>query len=198
MDSFETATVRILMVDDFEPWRRFLRSTLHKYRRYRIISEVSDGLEAVRKAQELLPDLILLDVGLPTVSGIEVARQIRKFSPKSQILFVSENRSWDIATEVLRVGAGGYVVKLDAGSELLPAMAAVLQGKQFFSASVVRREPADSPNEHVVGHSYFEAAAARSRSRTCKSGDITRLGCCSNESTSNFAAVRKGRLFRRD
>src|SRR5439155_862233 len=88
------------------------------------------GLEAVRKAQQLHPDLILLDIGLPSLNGIEAARRIRELSPKSKILFISENRSWDIAEEALRIGAGGYVVKSDAAGELLPAVEAVLRDRK--------------------------------------------------------------------
>ena len=100
------------------------------------MGETSDGLEAVHKAEELQPDLILLDIGLPTLNGIEVARRIQVVSPTSKILFVSENRSPEIAEEALRTGAGGYVVKSDAVGELLPAVKAVLEGKQFMSASL--------------------------------------------------------------
>jgi DNA-binding NarL/FixJ family response regulator len=78
----------------------------------------------------------LLDIGLPTLNGIEAARRIREVSPASKILFVSENRDWDIAKEALSTGAGGYVVKSDAASELLPAADAVLKGKRFVSASL--------------------------------------------------------------
>jgi len=80
--------------------------------------------------------LILLEIGLPTLNGIEAARRIRQVSPTSKILFVSENRSLDIAEEALGTGAGGYVVKSDARSELLPAVKAVLEGKRFISASL--------------------------------------------------------------
>lgn len=75
---------------------------------------MSDGLEAVQQAERLQPDIILLDIGLPTLNGIEAARRIREVSPTSKILFVSENRSPDIAEEALSTGAGGYVVKSDA------------------------------------------------------------------------------------
>ena len=109
---------------------------LLKQPKLQVIGEVSDGLEAVQKAEELQPDLILLDIGLPTLNGIEAARQIRKVSPGSKILFVSENRSVDIAEEALSTGAGGYVVKSDAAGELLPAVKAVLEGKRFVSASL--------------------------------------------------------------
>jgi DNA-binding NarL/FixJ family response regulator len=107
---------------------------LRKEQGLQVIGEASDGLQAVQQAQELQPDLILLDIGLPTLNGIEAARRIRKVSPASKILFVSENRSAGIAEEALSTGAGGYVVKSDAASELLPATKAVLEGKRFISA----------------------------------------------------------------
>lgn len=138
--------IRVLVVDDHEPWRRFVCSTLQKHQELQVIGEVDDGLTAVRMAQQLQPDLILLDIGLPTLNGIEAARRIREVSPKSRILFVSENRSPDIASEALNTGAGGYVVKSNAGSELFPAVKAVLQGKKFVSASLARNP--DDPQSY--------------------------------------------------
>src|SRR5271167_2404752 len=78
-------SVRVLVVDDYEPLRRFVCSTLGKKPELHVIGEVSDGLEAVRKAEELQPDLILLDIGLPTLNGIEAARQIRKLAPEFSV-----------------------------------------------------------------------------------------------------------------
>jgi len=132
----EESTIRVLVVDDYEPWRRFLTSTLQKEPVLQVIGEVSDGMDAVHQAKQFRPDLILLDIGLPTLNGIEAARRIRDVSPASKILFVSENRSPDIAEQALSTGAGGYLVKSDAGSELLPAVKAVLEGKRFISASL--------------------------------------------------------------
>jgi len=129
-------SIRVLVVEDFEPWRRFISSTLQKQPELEISGQISDGLEAVRQAQELQPDLILLDIGLPTINGIEAARRIREVSPASKILFVSETRSPEIAEEALNAGAGGYVLKSDAASDLLPAIKAVLQGNRFVSASL--------------------------------------------------------------
>ena len=103
---------------------------------FQIVSEVSDGLEAVQKAEELQPDLILFDVGLPTLNGIEAARRIRKLSPESKILFVSQESSADVVQEALRLGALGYIAKTDAGSELLTAVEAICQGRPFVSAGL--------------------------------------------------------------
>ena len=141
----------MLVVDDYEPWRQYCLTFLPQQQGLHIVGEVSDGLEAIHKAEELQPDLILLDIGLPTLNGIQAARRIRTVSPSSKILFVSENRSADLAEEAFRTGAGGYVLKSDAGSELLPAITAVLEGKRFVSASLA---------------GYFLAAATLSSTQT--------------------------------
>jgi DNA-binding NarL/FixJ family response regulator len=125
-----------LVVDDHEPWRRFVTTTLQNEGNFVVLGEASDGLDAVQMAKQLQPDLVLLDIGLPRLNGIEAARQIAQVSPQSKILFVSENRSHDIAEAALGTRASGYLVKSDAGSELLPALQAVLQGKRFISASL--------------------------------------------------------------
>ena len=125
------------MVDDCEEFRRFICSALRTRPELQIVGEVSDGLEAVHKAEELRPDLIVLDVGLPTLNGIEAARQIRKVAPEHKILFVSQESSADLVREALALGALGYVVKAHAGSELLPAVEAVLQGRQFVSSGLL-------------------------------------------------------------
>lgn len=152
--------VHVLVVDDFLPWRRIVASMLQEQPRLRIVGEAWDGWEAVEKARELQPDLILLDIGLPTLNGIEAARRIRELSPKSKILFVSENRSWDIAQECLRTGAYGYVAKSSAASELLPAIGEVLQGNQFVTASLAGRDVIDSKHEHIVDAREREKSVA--------------------------------------
>jgi len=130
------STVRVLVVDDYEPFRRFVCSTLKQRSDLQVIGEASDGLEAVRKAEEMQPDLILLDLGLPGLNGLEAARRIRKLSPESKILFVTQESSADVMQEALSLGALGYVVKAYAGRDLLAAVEAVCQGRQFVGRSL--------------------------------------------------------------
>jgi DNA-binding NarL/FixJ family response regulator len=126
--------IRILVADDFAPWRRFVSSAiLPKKPGWHIVCEVSDGVEAVKRAEELRPDLILLDIGLPKLNGIEAARQISKIAPNLKILFLSAFDSLEVVEEALNTGANGYVVKLDAASELVGAVEAVFQGKRYVS-----------------------------------------------------------------
>ena len=131
-----TSPIRVLVVEDFEPFRRSVVSMLQRQQELQVIGEASDGLEAVRKAQEMQPDLVLLDIGLPSLNGIEVARQICKLSSGSKILFVSQETSTDIVQAALGTGAKGYVVKSHGGSDLLIAVNAVLRGERFVSSSL--------------------------------------------------------------
>jgi DNA-binding NarL/FixJ family response regulator len=129
--------LRILLVEDFEPFRQFIRSQLQLRLDLEVIAEASDGLEAVHVAEQLQPDLILLDIGLPKLNGIEVARRIRKLCPESKIVFLSQESSADVIEEALNSGGTGYVVKTNAGSELLAAIEAMRAGGQF--AGTARR-----------------------------------------------------------
>jgi DNA-binding NarL/FixJ family response regulator len=122
---------RVLVVDDFERFRQFVCAALGKRPDLQVVGEASDGLEAVQKAVELKPDLILLDIGLPTLNGFEVARQIRELVPESKIIFLSQESAADIVQEAFAVGACGYVVKATARSDLLAPVEAVLSGKKF-------------------------------------------------------------------
>jgi DNA-binding NarL/FixJ family response regulator len=138
--------VRILVVDDCEQWRHYICSTLKTKPELHIIGEVSDGLEAVQAAQELEPNLILLDIGLPTLNGIEAARRIRKLAPESKIIFLSQESSAEMVREAFSLGARGYVVKVHAESELLTAVNAVLQGNNFASARFACHDFTDTRN----------------------------------------------------
>jgi len=163
--------VGVLVVEDYEPFRRFVRSTLGKRPELHIVGEASDGLEAVYKAEELQPDLILLDIGLPSLNGIEAARRIRKLSPRSEILFVSQESSVDVVQEALSLGAGGYIVKVDAGSELLAAVEAVCQGRRFISGGLSGHNFTDASNAQALDCLHRKEALL---SRVPRKKEITR------------------------
>lgn len=129
-----TTPNRVLVIDDFQPWHDFISKTLQNVPELQVIANAYDGSEGVHQAQELQPELILLDIGLPKLNGIEAARRIREFAPKSKILFATAYRSLDIAEVALSTGASGYLIKSSAGSELLPAIDTVLRGTLFVSA----------------------------------------------------------------
>ena len=133
-------THRVLVVDDYEAWRRHVCTLLQTDGRWRIVGEASDGPEAVEKARALEPDLILLDVGLPTLTGIEAARRILALHPDARIVFLSEHRSWDVVEAALGTRARGYIVKSDVGSDLPTVLQAIADGKRFISTSAL--EPA--------------------------------------------------------
>jgi DNA-binding NarL/FixJ family response regulator len=133
------APIRVLLVDDHEIARKGIRSVLTSDASLAVVSEAVDGEEAVKRTEELHPDIILLDITLPGISGIQAARKIRVVSPESRIIFLSQHDSIQIAKDALSVGAQGYVVKSDAGRDLLRAIQMVLQGQTFVSRTLVAR-----------------------------------------------------------
>lgn len=148
----ETSSVRVLVVDDFAAWRHFFSAILRK-RGIQAIAEAADGFEGVRKAKEHQPDLILLDIGLPGLSGLEVAKQVRQLAPRAKILFVSQETSTDLMREALGLGSLGYVHKSSAGTELLPAIEAVLAGRRYVAGSLKndqRTGSTNSPHRHEI------------------------------------------------
>ena len=126
--------IRVLLVDDNEPFRQFVRATLSTRPEIQIVDEARNGLEAVQKAQDLKPALIVLDIGLPGLNGMEAARRIRKLSPQSTILFLSQESSAEVVQEALSLGALGFVIKTCAARDLLIAVEAVLKNQQFVSS----------------------------------------------------------------
>jgi DNA-binding NarL/FixJ family response regulator len=131
--------IRIVVVDDYAAWRDYARSALEKEPRFQIVAAASDGLQAVQRAQELQSDLVIMDVGLPNLNGIEAARRILQLVPQTKVLFLSDHSSPDIVQEALNTGANGYVLKSCAESELLAAAKAVLAGQIFISQVLADR-----------------------------------------------------------
>jgi DNA-binding NarL/FixJ family response regulator len=129
--------IRILVVDDHEVVRRVICSLLSSDPALDVVCQSADGEGAVQKAEELQPDLVLLDISLPGISGIEAGRRIRRVSPDSYIIFLSQHDSLQMVKDALRVGAHGYVTKVDAGAELLKAIRTVSEGKHFVSQRIL-------------------------------------------------------------
>jgi DNA-binding NarL/FixJ family response regulator len=148
----EPICFRVLVVDDYEPWRSFVNSMLQQKPGVLVADEVSDGITAIEKARELRPDLILLDVGLPGLNGVPAARRIRDVAPQSNIVFVSENRASDVVTEALRTGALGYVLKSDVVRDLWPAMEAALQGRLYLSRGLAGFHAPENANANRTDH----------------------------------------------
>src|SRR3954447_24608596 len=131
-------STRVLVVDDHRAVRWAICHLLTEDPSLDVICQTANGEEAIKKAEELQPDLILLDISLPGISGVEAARQIRKVSPDSHIIFVSQQDSLEIVNEALRNGHG-YVTKSDAAQELLEAVRSVRNGSLFVSQRIVNQ-----------------------------------------------------------
>jgi len=126
----------ILVVEDFEPLRRLVFNKLRNELHLNNILGAADGEEGARLAEELKPDLVILDVGLPKLNGLQVAERIRESTPKSTILFVSQESSEEVVEEAFRAGGAGYVLKTDMEMELAAAIAKVLHGEKYLSRSL--------------------------------------------------------------
>ena len=149
MEQYLLSLIRVLIADDFKDWRRLVRLLFQARPEWQVIAEASDGPEAIQKAKELKPDLIVLDIGLPKLSGIEAAKRICQVSPSSKIVFLSQNHDLDVVRAALGTGALGYVLKTDARRELLPAVDAVLRSRQFVSSSLQGHESTDTSGEKI-------------------------------------------------
>ena len=126
----------MLVVEDHQTYREFVLSVLTTRPDFQVVAQAMDGTEAVRSAKEFRPDLILLDIGLPGLNGIDVARRVSLLSPESKILFVSQESSEEVVLAALDTGALGYVLKSDAARDLMPAINSALQGNRYISRSI--------------------------------------------------------------
>lgn len=137
--------VKVLVVDDYAPWLHFVSLALAVKPEIQIVGQAPTGLTALQKVVELNPDLVVLDIGLPDVSGISVAQQILDLAPNVRILFLSENTAPETVRAALRTGAQGYVVKSCAARDLVPALDALLLDCYFVSAAANHFGPGDGP-----------------------------------------------------
>jgi two-component system nitrate/nitrite response regulator NarL len=126
------APLRVLVADDQEAFRRRVCLTLASHPNLEVCAEAANGQEAVEKALELTPDLIILDITMPVLNGLDAARQIHKSSPQTPILILSVHKSKQLVEEAMKIGARGYVTKAEAGQKLMQAVDSVLQNQTFF------------------------------------------------------------------
>jgi DNA-binding NarL/FixJ family response regulator len=128
--------LRVLVVDDHAVMRRVICGLLSRNITLEVVCETSNGEEAISKAEELQPDIVLLDISLPGISGIGAAPEILRVSPKSRIIFVSQHTSLQVVREALESGGQAYVSKSDAGLDLAEAIRAVSKGERFVSRGI--------------------------------------------------------------
>lgn len=143
----KTASLNTLVVEDLETLRRFLCASLEEKTPCLVIGEASDGLEAVEKVEELQPDLVLLDLGLPKLNGMEVARRIRQLAPNSKILIVSQESGVEVILGAMRLGVQGYLYKSDV-DELAIGVEALVNGAQFVSSRLRHIFPTERPSNN--------------------------------------------------
>jgi DNA-binding NarL/FixJ family response regulator len=128
--------LRILIADDHEVARRGIRAVLENHPGWVVCGEAKDGRESVELAAATRPDLVLLDIGMPNLNGLEAARQILTILPDVAILILTMHDSDNVVREVLRAGARGYLLKSDAGRDLVAAVEALQNQRTFFTTRV--------------------------------------------------------------
>jgi DNA-binding NarL/FixJ family response regulator len=130
------AAFRILVADDHEVVRKGLVALLHQQLDWQVCGEAGDGREAVDKAQQLKPDVVILDIGMPSLNGLEATRQILKTNPHARILILTLHDSDQVVRDVLNAGARGFLLKSDAARDLVAAVEALRRDKAYFTSKV--------------------------------------------------------------
>ena len=129
----QSQIIKILVVDDHEQVRKTICDLLRQEKSWQVICEAADGQEGVLASEKLQPDIVVLDISMPTLGGIEAAVRIRWAAPKTRIVFLSQHNSKALMDAALATGAHGYVTKSNAGIDLIRAIRAVLEGEKFVS-----------------------------------------------------------------
>jgi DNA-binding NarL/FixJ family response regulator len=130
--------LKLLLADDHEIVRQGLRSMLEAQRDCQVVGEAADGRQAVAMTKELNPDVVILDIGMPSLNGLEATRQILKMRPQTKVLILTMHESDSVIREVLDAGARGYILKTDAGRDLVSAVESLRRNKTFFTSRVAQ------------------------------------------------------------
>jgi len=131
-------TVRVLVVEDFEAYRDVVTSLINRYPAFVVIGEAVDGQEAVEKAEQLVPDVVLMDISLPKLNGLAAARRIKSLATPPKVVFLTAHSDIELMQEAFRLGACGFILKTHAASQLLPALEAAARDEIFFGADIGR------------------------------------------------------------
>jgi DNA-binding NarL/FixJ family response regulator len=158
-------SLKLLVADDHEIVRKGVRCLLEAQPGWQVMAEASNGREAVEQAKRLKPDVAILDIGMPSLNGLEAARQMLKNDPHIKIVMLTMHDSDNLIREVLRVGARGYVSKTDAVRDLVTAINAVRSGDTFFTAKVAE----------VVLEGYLDKSEATDSRLTPRQREIIQL-----------------------
>jgi DNA-binding NarL/FixJ family response regulator len=151
--------IRILVVDDHAIMREGIRALLGIHDNIEVIGEASEGKEAVEKAQELMPDMVIMDIAMPGMDGLEATRRIRKKNEKIKVLILTQHDNKEYILSVIKAGASGYVPKRALGSELVSAIRAVQQGDSFLYPSAAAALIEDYLQQAGEGDPYDQLTA---------------------------------------
>lgn len=133
-----TQSKRILVVDNFPTWRGLIKTLLELTPEWQLVGEASNAPEAEARVRELRPDVVLLEIDLPIIDGIQLAHRLHAEYPETKLVFVTTENSPEMAEFALTAGALGYLLKISVVAELLPALNAVMAGKRFISKGVLK------------------------------------------------------------
>jgi PAS domain S-box-containing protein len=172
----EDSRVRVLIVDDHEVVRRGVRSLVQGEANFEVCGEAADGREAVGKVRELEPDIVVMDISMPTLNGLEATREIRRIRPATKVLMLSQHNILQMMKQAVRAGANGYVLKSAITRELVAAMEKVWGGESYFNEGLTEARPDIDSQEILQRSRVFELALRESNERLRLAQQIARVG----------------------
>jgi DNA-binding NarL/FixJ family response regulator len=157
--------VRIMIADDHAIVRRGLRALLDAQPGWEVCAEASNGREAVFSAEQLQPDIAVVDIGMPELNGLDATRQILTVSPRTEVLILTMHQADEVVAEVLKAGARGYVLKSDADQDLVAAIETLLEHKPFLNSDVAGIVLSDYLNRRALSVDLFSVRTITPRER---------------------------------
>ncbi len=185
--------MRVLIVDDHELVRRGIRAFLGSHSHWEVCGEAVNGVDALAKAQELNPDIVVMDISMPEMNGLEATRRLRTQQAKTEVLILSQHSSAEMARQALQAGARGYVVKGSVGRDLLNALQKVSRHELFFDPVVIggNTEPAASLQEIASRSAILEQALRESEELFRSTFELAPIGVAHLDPQGNFIRVNR-------